>query len=91
MSAQNHRWGLGPIQTCKSGPKVAVLRVQNHRWGLELIETSISGDNHAGLYAQNDRWGLVPIDTFMLVHKSLFCIQKPQVRAGTNIVFWFLC
>ena len=25
MCAQNYRLGLGPIQTCKSGPKVAVL------------------------------------------------------------------
>ena len=25
MCAQNHRWGVGPIQTCKSGPKVTVL------------------------------------------------------------------
>ena len=25
MCAQNHRWGLGPIQTCKSGLKGAVL------------------------------------------------------------------
>ena len=25
MCAQNHRWGLGPIQTCKSGHKGAVL------------------------------------------------------------------
>ena len=25
MSAQNHRWGVGPIQTCKSGPRVTVL------------------------------------------------------------------
>ena len=51
---------------------------------MEPIETSISGANHAGLYAQNDRWGLVSIETFMLVHKSLFCIQKPLMRAGTN-------
>ena len=31
MCAQNRRRGLGPIQTCKSGPKVAVLHAQNHR------------------------------------------------------------
>ena len=31
MSAQNNRLGLGPIQTCMSGPKVDVLHVQNHR------------------------------------------------------------
>ena len=84
MGAQNQRWGLGPIQTCKSGPKVAVLHVQNHRWGMEPIETSNSGANHAGLYAQNDKWGLVPIETCMLVNKTLFCIQKQQMKAGSN-------
>ena len=57
---------------------------QNHRWGLEPIETSYSGANHAVLYAQNDRLGLVPIETCMLVQESLFCMQKPQKRAGTN-------
>ena len=51
---------------------------------MEPIETGNSGANHAGLYAQNDRWGLVPIETCMLVHKSLICIQKPQMRAETN-------
>ena len=29
MCAQNHRCSLGPIQTCKSGPKVAVLHEKN--------------------------------------------------------------
>ena len=29
MPAQNHSCGLGPIQTCKSGPKVAVLHIKN--------------------------------------------------------------
>ena len=47
MCAQNYRWGLGPIQTCKSGPKGAVLHAQNHRWGLGHIETRIWGANHA--------------------------------------------
>ena len=28
MCAQNHRWGLGPTQTCKSGPKGAVCMLQ---------------------------------------------------------------
>ena len=51
---------------------------------MEPIETSKFGANHAGLYAQNDRWGLVPIETCMLVHKSLFCLRKPQMSAGTN-------
>ena len=51
---------------------------------MEPIETSNSGANHAGLYAQNDRWGLLLIETCMLVHKSLFSIQKQQMRAGTH-------
>ena len=29
--AQNHRWGLGPIETIKSGHNVAVVNAQNHR------------------------------------------------------------
>ena len=49
---------------------------------MEPIETSNSGANHAGLYAQNDRWGLVPIETCILVHKSLFCIQKQRWGLG---------
>ena len=31
LNAQNHRWELGPIQTCNSGHKVAVLKEQNIR------------------------------------------------------------
>ena len=72
------------MDTCNFGLKVAVLNEQNHRWGMEPIETSNSGANHAVLYAQNDRWGLVPIETCMLVQKSLFCMQNPQMSAGTN-------
>ena len=62
MCAQNHRWSLGPVQTCKSGPKVAVLHAQNHRWGLGPIETSNSGANPTVLHAQNDRWRLGPLE-----------------------------
>ena len=84
LHAENHRWGLGPIEICNFGPKVAVMNAQNRRSGLEPIETSNSGANHAVMYAQNDRWDLVPIETCMLVQKSLFWMQKPQMRAGTN-------
>ena len=61
---------LGPIETCKSGPKVAVLHAQNHRWLLEPLETSNSGANHAFLHAQNDRRGLETIE---------FCNSGPKV------------
>ena len=37
MCAQNHRYGLGPIQMYKSGPKAAVLNAQNYTWMLEPI------------------------------------------------------
>ena len=84
LHAQNDRWGLRPIEARNFRPKAAVLNAQNQRWGLKLIETSYSGANHAVLYAQNDRWGLVPIETCMLVQKSLFSMQKPQKKAGTN-------
>ena len=61
MCAQNHRCGVGPKQTCKSGPKVAVSIEKNTDEGcnphrvLGLMETSNSGANHALLHAQNDR------------------------------------
>ena len=28
VNAQNHRWGLRPIETCNSGTKVAVLHAK---------------------------------------------------------------
>ena len=28
LQAQNDRWGLGPIETCKSDPNVAVLHLK---------------------------------------------------------------
>ena len=30
MCAQNHRWGVGPIQTFKSGPKDTVLHEEKN-------------------------------------------------------------
>ena len=40
--------------------------------------------NHAALNEQNDKWGLVPIETCRLVQMALFCMQKPQMKAGNN-------
>ena len=31
LNAQNHRWGLGPIESCNFGAKHAVLHAQIHR------------------------------------------------------------
>ena len=58
---KNHRWGLGPTETCNSSPKGAVLHAQNHRWGLQTILSFYSCANHAVICAQNDILCLVPI------------------------------
>ena len=52
MHAKDHRRGVGPIETCNSGPKVAHLNAENRRSGLGPIET---GANHPVLHGQNDR------------------------------------
>ena len=44
---------MGPIETCNSAPKVAVLHANTADKGWDTIETSISGANHAVLHAQN--------------------------------------
>ena len=46
------------METCNSGPKVALMNAQNHRSGLGPIEPSISGVNQAFFHAQNDRSSL---------------------------------
>ena len=43
LNAQNHRWGLGPIETSISGANHAVLNAQNDRWGKRPMEASYSG------------------------------------------------
>ena len=55
LCAQNHRRGRGPIETCNSGPKAAVLHAQIHRYDLGPIETCYSGAKHAVSCAQIDR------------------------------------
>ena len=59
LHAENDRCGLGPIESCISAPKVAVL----HSKPLGPIETSYPGANHAVLHAENDRCGLGPIES----------------------------
>ena len=90
LFAQIHRWGLGPIQTCNSGPKDDVLHEQNHRWGLGPIETSKSGPKAAVLHAKDtdEAWDQYRLVIVLL--RTLFCLQKVQMRAGTHIdsSFW---
>ena len=52
LNAQNHRWGLEPIETSYSGANHDDLHVQNDRWGLIPIETCISGPKVAVLHAK---------------------------------------
>ena len=49
---------LGPIETCNSGAKVAVLNAKKTRSGLGPIETCISGPKVAVLHAKatNECW-----------------------------------
>ena len=52
MNAQNHRWGLEPIETSDSGANHADLHAQNDRWGLVHTDTFNSGPNVAVLHAK---------------------------------------
>ena len=54
------------------------------RWGLGPIGTSNSDARHTVLHAQNHRWGLGHIETCNSGPKVVFCMQKPQMRAGTH-------
>ena len=75
---------MGLTDTCNFGPKVAVLNAQNHRRGLEPIKTSNSVANHAVYMhkATGEVW--YPDRLVILVQKALFCMQKPQMKAGTH-------
>ena len=71
LHAQNHRCGLGPTETCNSGPKVSVFlaKTTNGGWdpcrlvilllrklrGLGPKETCKFGGKHAVFYAQSHR------------------------------------
>ena len=60
LQAQSYRWWLGPIETCKTGYKVAVLNAKNHRWGQGLIKTCNSGPKVADLHAKATKEGWDP-------------------------------
>ena len=85
LHEQNDRWCLGPIETINSGHDVAVVNAQKHRWGLEPIETCNSGGKVGVLNAKQNIVGVWdPERLVILVLKSLFCMQKPQMRAETH-------
>ena len=78
----SYRWGLRPVETINSGHNVAVVNAQNHRWGLGPIETCSSGAKVAVLNAKNVGEVWEPLRLEIPVLKSLFCLQKPNIRAG---------
>ena len=75
---------MGPTETSISHAKHAVLYAHNDRWGLGPIETSNSAQKIAVLHAKPTDKGWDPYRLVSLVLKSLFCMQKPQMRAGTH-------
>ena len=106
LHAENHRWGLGPIDTSNCGHKVAVLNAQNNRWGLEPMHKTTgyvyySGPEFAVLHAKTTGGVLDPQALVILActkpevtagHKVAVLHEKnTQMRAGTNIVYSFLC
>ena len=59
----NHRWGLGRIETSRSGTNHAVLHAQNERWGLGPMETCYSLSKRRSFASKNHRWVLGPKET----------------------------
>ena len=58
MNAQNHRIELGPIETCNSAAKVAVLNAKTTDEGWDPERLGNSGPKVAVLYAKttNEGW-----------------------------------
>ena len=55
------------------------------------METSNSDAKHAVFHAKTSDEGREQLRLLIQMLKSLFACGKPQVRAGTHIVFLFLC
>ena len=67
-----------------SGANHAVVHAQNDRSCLGPVETCYSGSEVAVLHEKATGGVLDPQRLVILVLKSLFCIQKPHMRAGTH-------
>ena len=84
LHAQSDRCGLEPIETINSGANHAVLHAQNDRCDLGPIETCNSDPKVTVLPGKTSDEGWEPLRLAILVLKALFCMQKPQMRAGNN-------
>ena len=84
VQAQNHRWRLEHTETWYSCSKHAVMSAQYHTLGLWPIQTCRSGPKVAVLHAKTSSEVCDPQILVIMVLKSLFCMQKPQVRSLTH-------
>ena len=75
---------MGPIETSKSGANHAVLNSQNDRLYLGSRETSFMVLITLIYMHKTTGEVWVPYRLVILLQKSLFCMQKPQKRAGTH-------
>ena len=72
------------METSISGANHAVLHAQNDRCDLGPIETCNSDPKVTVLPGKTSDEGWDPLTLAILVLKALFCLQKPQMRAGNN-------
>ena len=84
VHAQNDRWYLGHIETCHSGPEVAVLHAKptGEGWNQYSLFILVLSTLLCVLKTTDEVWELYR--HVCLVLKSLFWLQKPQMRSGTN-------
>ena len=84
VHAQNDRWYLGHIETCYSGPEVAVLHAKPTGEGWNQYSLFILVLNTLFCVLKTTDKVCDPYRLVCLVIKSLFWLQKPQMRAGTH-------
>ena len=82
--AQINRRSPGPIESCNSDPKGAVVHVKTtdedwDPWRLVIVVLIALFRLHK---STGEVWD--PQRLVFLIQKSLFCMQKPQMRAGTH-------
>ena len=82
--AQKDRSCLGSIETCYSGPEVAVLHAKptGEGWNQYRLCILVLSTLLCVLKTTDEVWG--PYRLVILVHKTLFCAQKPEVKAGNH-------
>ena len=77
----------GPIQTCKSGPKVAVLHGQNHSegWNPHRLDILVQITLFCMHKTTGDVWDSIEI-CYSGSKVAVYACTKPQMRAGTQYI-----